>query len=108
MHDSVDQIIQRCRQEMHEQMRVSAAHRRHQRDRRAEANVRVKHLEDRIAFHVPIRDPRPEESERDYERYVREVQAFRNYLLIKALAQMYPQDSVAYSPTNELGERLDF
>jgi hypothetical protein len=92
--DMLDKVIQRCRLALHEGGRLAAVKRRHEKERQAEANVLLQQIEDRIAFHVPLRDRRPSESSVDYERHVAGVKMRRHQLMLMAVSAMQPNDDL--------------
>jgi len=108
MPDFLDRVIQRCRRALHEGHRVSAAKRRHERVRQAEANVRLADLEDRIAFHVPIRDRIPGEAFKEYRAYQEGVKMHRHQLLIMAISAIQPNDGLWGDDAPDAFTRGDF
>jgi hypothetical protein len=90
--DMIDKVIQRSREALHEQQRVAAVERRHRKERQTEAKVRLTQIEDRIAFHVPVRPRFSGESERDYEQYMQGVNLYRHCLMMKVVAAMQSPD----------------
>ncbi|MGH9499639.1 MAG: hypothetical protein ACRD3L_10915 [Terriglobales bacterium] len=84
--DSLDKIIQTCRAALHEGRRQRAVHRRHARDNQAEARLKLDQLEDRIAFHTPLREREVTETVDAYARYVMRVKLHRHQLLLMAVA----------------------